>query len=555
MIVVIATALNSCSPSDTSPAESVISAPDYQRGVALMGTNNDSAFYYFNKVATSSKDSLEIATSYNNMAVIQADASDYFGSQETLLTSLKYLDESKERNYYCLASNYNELGTSSLHLKNYAAAIRYYDKSLSFSKDDNLKKVVLNNKAFCYQQTGEYDKSRQLYNLIMAESSADQKAYARALTNMAMTKWLQDSSYNAAPELLTSLAIRRNEKDSWGLNSSYLHLAEFYTKSRPDSALYYAEQLQIIARWLNSPDDEMEALQMRIRLGADNDVKPLFIRYQHLSDSVQQARNSAKNQFALIRYDAEKNLADNLKLQRDNSENKLQIVRQKILLYSVLLFLFAAAVVSVQWYRKRRDKMLREKENAIRENQLATSQKVHDVVANGLYRLMAEIEHKPSIDKEVLLDNMENLYERSRDISYEQTMTKNQSFDQIVSALLTSFASPTTAVLIRGNNPETWEGLSEFAKQQLSHVFQELMVNMSKHSQAANTTLKFERIPNKVKIDYADDGIGMPANMKFGNGLKNTENRINSIGGELTFDRQASKGWQLTIYVPISNHG
>ncbi len=542
-----------CSCKEKYPNDAVISLPEYKKGEALLGIKNDSAFYYFNKVANTAKDSLQIATSYNNMATIQSDAGDYFGSQESLLRSLKYLDERKQRDYFCLSSDYNELGISCVGLKNYGAAIGYYNLALKFSRDDNFKIALLNNKALCYQKKGEYGKALEIYMSIMEQSKTVPKRYSRIVTNIASTKWLQDSGYNAAPELLMALQIRKRENDSWGLNSSYTHLAEYYFSSRPDSALSFAKELYKIAQQLNSPDDEMEALRKLIVLGPGNEVKPYFIRYQYLNDSIQTARNNAKNQFALIRYDAEKNKADNLQLQKDNSEKKLQIIWQRIFLYGALFALLFGAAITIFWFKKRKQQLIWESENAIREQQIKTSQKVHDVVANGLYRIMSDIEYKNKLDKEELLDSIETLYEKSRDISYETPVVAGTAFDTYIAALLLSFSAPTTKILIAGNNSDVWNNVSMKTKNELEPILQELMVNMKKHSRAENVVIKFERQENLVNIQYMDDGVGLAPSVIYGNGLMNTENRIKAMGGRIIFDRSEAKGMRARLYFPI-NH-
>jgi hypothetical protein len=89
----------------------VVPSPDYQRGLSFLNQQNDSAYYYLNKVAIGSKDSLQVAMAYNTMAFIESNEGDYYGGQETLLTSLKYLHENRERDQSCLVSDYGLLGS------------------------------------------------------------------------------------------------------------------------------------------------------------------------------------------------------------------------------------------------------------------------------------------------------------------------------------------------------------------------------------------------------------------------------------------------------------
>ena len=119
-----------------------------------------------------------------------------------------------------------------------------------------------------------------------------------------------------------------------------------------------------------------------------------------LKDSVQIERNKAKNQFALIRYETEKNKIENEKLKTEKAEKENKILRQNFL----LLLLSIGIVAFYFWYKRRKKLLQLEKENEIRNTELRYSKKVHDVVANGLYQTMVEIQNKEKIEKEFIED-------------------------------------------------------------------------------------------------------------------------------------------------------
>lgn len=382
-------------------------AADYTKAESLYNAQNDSAFYYFNKVAASATDSLQAAMAYSYMGIIQSAAGDYFGSQESLLASLKHLDETNTAHLNCLLSDYNELGRVSLNLKNYEDAITYDDKALQFTGDTVSRCIVLSNKAVAHQKKKQYRQALSIYDTILHQSLGQPKRYARILSNMAYTRWLQEPRHQAGSALLQALRMQDSLQDTWGRNASYAHLSAYYRDRQPDSALLYARQMYTVAQNLRSPDDELEALEKLLPLESPGAVRALFARYQSLNDSLQTSRNNAKNQFALIRYEVAKNKADNLVLQSENTDKKWQIRWQWALIISLILGSFAL----VAWLRKRRQRLLR-------EQQLKTSQKVHDVVANGLYQLMRKIEYAAP-GPGVVLDELEALYEQSRDISYD----------------------------------------------------------------------------------------------------------------------------------------
>lgn len=478
------------------------------------------------------------------MAVILSDAGDYFGSQENLLLSLSYLKEEKQKDRYCISSDYNELGGTSLNLKNYDAAIDYYDRALKFAENDNFKLIFLNNKALAYQKLKAFTQAIAIYDSILGKGKKDEKEYARVLSNRARARWLQDSTYQAAPELLEALQIRLDQGDYWGQNASYAHLSDYYTNSHPDSALTYANKMYATARYLDSPDDEVEALQKLILLGPPQSIRQYYKRYQYLSDSIQTARNTAKNQFALIRYDAEKNKVENLKLQKENADKKVQIIQQRLMIYGAIAAMIAGTFLVVIWNRKRKQQMA----SRIREHKLKTSQKVHDVVANGLYRIMTEIEHQP-IEKESLLDKIEDMYERSRDISYEQPDITGTDFQTEVAMLLKTFNTDTTRVVTAGNDKGLWEKVDSNVKKEVKYILQELMINMKKHSNASYVAIRFEQRDQQVNIQYTDNGRGLPPEYSFGNGLTNTGTRIKNINGEITFTN-TNTGLKIQVSFP-----
>lgn len=509
----------------------------------LDAKQSDSAFFYFNKAKdlfVQQKDSLYTGKCLENMGIISTESGDYFGGQELSLSALPYFDQNNKAHFVYLAGNFNNLGVASYRLKNNEQAIKFYDQAIQYSVDSLKTHIYLNNKASSYQELGKYEEAIQIYQQLLNETHTNQIAYARVLTNISFTKWLQNNKYNAAPELLKSLNIRKKENDLMGLNSSYAHLSDYYAQQKPDSALNYAFKMLKVNDSIKSPDDRLEAIGKLIRLSPSQSSK-FFEQYQHLDDSLQTARDAAKNQFALVRYETEKHKADNLALQRDNT-----------LLFGAVLIAILITIFLIFWYRKRKQKIEAKAQSDIRESQLKTSKKVHDVVANGLYRVITELENRPDFDKERALDQIDQLYIKSRDISYDIPVVSDQPFDQKIAALLSSFEKEDLKVELAGNKKALWSKVNSQIKDELEYLLQELMVNMDKHSCASHVRISFEEVDGRININYYDNGVGMPENLEFKNGLTNTENRINSIHGSITFENKVEGGLNIQLSFPIS---
>lgn len=511
----------------------------YNLAEDLYGTRSDSAFYYFNKIVSESSDSILRSSALTYMGIIQYDLGDYFGSQDSYLQSQQLLRNGDSTLFENFAANYNGLGQSSRMLKNYEEAIEYFNQAILFSTDIAKKLTRINNKATTLKDLKLYGQAISLYTSIQHSTNQSPKEYARVLSNLGNTKWLQDSNYNAAPELLKALDIREREQDKWGLTASYRHLCDYYIARNNDSALFYAKQLQRIASDLNSADDERDALTRLISLSPSAQGKAYFRRFLYLTDSIQTSRNNDKNQFAPIRYGVAKQKEANLTLQKENAENQLRVIWLQI--GSVILII--VTVIGFVWYRRR-------KRQAIKEQQLRISQKVHDKVANRVYRIMSEVEHQGLPEQSVLLYKLDAVYKQSRDISYDHSEANIQDAQQSVKELIESFASESTRIASVGNSKELWAHISPAAQEELSVVLEELLTNMKKHSGASNVVIKFMQKDNCIEMNYSDDGIGFSHETGYGNGLRNTETRIKSIGGSITFDK-SKPGLKIRMTIPI----
>ncbi|SDG07005.1 Tetratricopeptide repeat-containing protein [Pedobacter terrae] len=520
---------------------------DFHKALILHDKGNDSAFFYFNTVAKNSKDSLTIAISYNYMASIQSESSDYFGSLESLALSLKFLNESEDKDYDCLSSTYNELGVNNYNLKNYSSALTYYEKALKFSKDDSFRLRILNNKALVYQKTNKYNLALNIYKKLILKERKNSREYARVLSNIAKTQWLQNSNYNAIPKLLSALKIREDGKDEWGQNASYSHLADYYENTKSDSAFKYAKKMYGIATKLNSPDDRLEALQKLIRISPSRLTKKYFKAYQGISDSIQDIRSAAKNQFAVIRYNSEKNEADYLKAQAENVKKQKDIILRNIGIGTLV----ACLMIGYMFYRRRQKELKKEKELEVKKTELKYVKKVHDEVANKIYQVMTEVENDPGMDRAEVADQLEIVYNISRNILYQNTnINIKESFFRDVNKMLYAYSSDKVEVVVKGSDEKLWEKVEESTKYEVYFILQNLMTNMAKHSGADCVSIEFTKKNNVISVIYFDNGKGMQGAFKK-NGLTNTENRIENISGSITFDTKPDAGLEIKLSFPI----
>ena len=518
---------------------------NYERAWELFETKKDiEAYRYFilsKNDFLSINDSLGAGKSLMNSSIILLNQGDYFGSDESNIQALKYFKESFDNEY--ILSIYNTIAIAKNNLKEYKTAIIWYEKALNLSEDSLDRSKIQNNIAVALSKNREYNKSiRMLEELLESQKFNPKKEItSKIIDNLAYTKFLQDSAYNALPELTQALQIREKENDLWGQNASHAHLSDYFFKKNKAKSLYHAQQMLAVASELQSPDDRLEAMQKLILLETPEKSKAYFQQYRKLDDSLQTARAKAKNQFALIRYETEKEKAENAKKQN-------HILKQNIAIGTLGISLLGFFV----FYKKRRKQLQQKNEIEVKNTQLRYSKKVHDVVANGLYHTMVEIQNSTDLDKETVLNRIEKLYEESRDIARDDPgSTAETEFPARLFRMLNSYASDEQRVIVMGNEPENWANVSPHIQSEIFYVLREAMVNMKKHSQARLVSVIIENSEKKLSVRYSDNGLGIEDfQKKKKSGIRNMENRIAETNGHLTFEKNPKGGLIILITVP-----
>lgn len=525
------------------------SNPFYEKAFVLMDDNKmDSAFYYLNQgkdLFLKRNDSFGVGKSYVNMAFIQEALGDNFGCIETSLIASKFFKEKDTSHYSFIFSNYNNLGISSSSLKNYTDARRFYKKAKPFAKDPIDKMMLQNNIAILLHNQKKYDSAVYIYDKLIDSVGSESEYYPKLLLNYSRSKWFGNHNYNPVKNYIAAEKLSQNIDDDWTKDAAYAYLSAYYLNKNPDSSKFYARKMLTLAKKLECSVDELEALQNLIKLSDGIEAQHYFDQYSKTQDSLVNSQNKAKNQFALIRFDSEKAKTDNLILQKEHASHEYQMQIQKIIISLLISVFIIIVVITYFWIKKRRERLLLEANNKLQEQRLDLSKKVHDVVANGIYEVMTAIENQKDLPREKLLDKLELMYEKSRDLSYDNN--NQHDFQDKVLGLVSSFDNEDTKIIIIGNDDDFWDTLSSKFKEETYQIIRELLVNMKKHSSATQVILKFSQENYKYEIVYSDNGVGLPENFVEKNGFTNIKSRLEELNTELTIEKSFSGGLKLSI--------
>lgn len=193
----------------------------------------------------------------------------------------------------------------------------------------------------------------------------------------------------------------------------------------------------------------------------------------------------------------------------------------------------------------------------IYETEAKMARKVHDELANNVYRLMSEVDHqhyfKSENDKQDVLSKLDDIYALSRDISRENSsIITDEKYPNELLSLVSSYKNEHVNIMLMGFDEVDWNNFSKDVKIQFYKVLQELLTNMKKHSQASLVVLKFNLEEKYFNLFYTDNGIGLTDNqLDAKNGVQITETRIEKINGTINFASEINRGLKVNIKIPL----
>lgn len=433
---------------------------------------------------------------------------------------------------------YNQLGQIYREYNNYDKAIETYNLSLKYARTLSDSITLLNNKANVYKDLGNYRKAAE--NLLLAykktKNGFDSLKIAMVLDNLGIVQ-SKLGNPDALSNLEKALQIRERRTDLSKTFSSYKNIALYYFQINDEpQARLYANRAYQTAIKLNSITYLQDALALFASMNSD----PKVVQFKKITDSLSEDRQMAQNKNAFLKYNVENERKNTVAAQFLQEKERGQKLLFMILGIAVLIL--AILVILLLRARHKKEKIIQ-----VHKTEARISKKVHDEVANDVYQLMAKIQGSAT-DSETILDDLENIYNKTRDISKENSAIEIEAnFSEQLNDLLLTYQTETIAITTRNISVIEWETIPEIKKTTIYRVLQELMTNMKKYSKATAVLLTFQQNSKNITIEYTDNGIGCI--LKNKNGLQNAENRIHAIKGTITFDSEPGKGFKSKISI------
>lgn len=542
----------------------------------------DSAYYHYaqtQKAFMRLDDPLQAGRFLYYMAKIQEEVKDFAGSETNVIKAielLKPLNANKEL-YDC----YNLLGIIAKNLTEYDQALKDYKTANGYLKKIKNQKYTeageKNNIGVVYSEMGEYEKAIPYFEEVILMDGLKKNQidlFARALTNLAESKFKSGIDTNVKIQLEKSIFIRDSIGDLEGLAGSHYHFAEYYlTKKDINNALKNARKAKEYASQSANNERLLKTLQLLIQIDPKNS-KNHSQRYIKLSDSLQLAERKLRDKFARIRFETDEVVA----------ENEL-LARQRQLWTGIALTLLllgvAAFIIVSQRVRNQKLKFQQEQQTSNQEildlllsqgeklqegkqiEQKRISEELHDGVQGRLQgaRMMLlglnkrdDDEAKSERSRAIVM--LKDIQEEVRSISHELSHAAYQKIHNFILSLedLKTTIEKSADIKIDFKHAEhlDWDALSSDIKINLYRIIQESLQNAVKHARCTHIDLQLTADAAAVQVSIVDNGKGFVVKKgKKGIGMRNIASRAAKVNGTWAIDSELGKGTRVSLTIPI----
>lgn len=498
-------------------------------------TDLDKAYIYFENLKNDrlrNKDTLYAISCLRYIAEIQNKLGFIYESEATGVEALFLLDKfsGKDTLIEPRVGIYNHFGMLYRQQKDYLGAIRYYEKVMELAENEDHYFVAMGNKASAYKDMQDYQASFDEYKKVYdyALKKGDSSKIARALGNLGWVEAKLNRPIGLS-HMREALDIRKRINNTGGIITSYIDLIQYYSSiGQLDLAREISEKARLLAEKSGNPKWIGPVLSEIVNLKSDKDI----IRFKRYTDSINDAKQLQRNKYASAKY----NFVEQEKKTQQSELFRLKEKSRRITYQFIGLFTFLLGLFSIGYLKMRhRKKILAE----VNETEAKISRKVHDELANSIYKIMTVVQTNGQ-PKEEILNELDKVYLKTRDISKEIDMHDLNDQDDLMDILM-DFKTENTNIIVKGLADVNWKDLKKSKKQTLAKILKELMVNMDKHSHATLVFIEFVKNGKAIQVVYKDNGVG--CNLKKGTGLSNVENRIRMIRGSIIFESKPDQGF------------
>jgi two-component system NarL family sensor kinase len=526
-----------------------------------------------------------LALNYNVLGLLEMDKGNYTASLQFLLKSLDIAEKNNLAKNKCNALN--NLGTLYELQKDTIKALKCYAENVEIAKANNFDEVLL----YSYTSLGIINRATnkndaiKYYNLAygIADKLQDDYQKSSILLNTSEVYLSTEvvTNYTKAFNCLNQLKqIQDKTKSTDLLFYYYFNMGAYYSKTKNyvNSIKMYLEALDISKGVDSEQKINLFHSISRVYKKSGNFEKAFLFseKYHSLQDSVFSEKKTKAFEEIQTKYEVEKK---NLKIDLLSREKIIEKTKKKLVIY-IGLALLIPLLILVLFYRNRikLQKVIREKENELflkektelqhqQELERITgivegqdqernriSKEIHDGVGGDLAGIKLQLHQINTSLKSAPIDgvivHLGTVFAELRNISHDLSLSKisDKSLELLLLELIKDYENRgefTTELIVFPN--DALQKLSSILKHHIYRIIQELFANVSKHANATHVLVSFTLINDKLNLIFEDDGCGFEIKGSNGIGIKNINERLMAINGEMTIDSIPKAGTTIII--------
>lgn len=533
-------------------------------------------------IALKSDNFQTLALAYNQLGLIKNNDSDYQTAIKLFLKSLKISEKNglSEKSFAL-----KNLGNLFLSQNDTVQAIKYYQEDYQYTKDKNLVPE-------------QFGSCNNLGLIMRKKNPALALEYFKKALSIAQKldnkRWQYDIYINLSVLLMSDNQFKNFNQTLSYLNSAklliedigdpnlyflyYYNLGGYYYKKKqyPEAINYYlkaektAENTEIPLDYKISLMDDLS-----IVLEKNKEYEKAYHyqkTYHKLQDSIFSTEKVKNINEIITKYEVGKK---NDQIQILNKQKELQEKKNKLVVITSLLSIFILIGLLYFGYkrsqfqkklnRQEKEKILKEQElkemsalingQNIERNRIAKD--LHDGVAGdlaGIKLLLAkENTYLKNENLQKIQKNLSEVFQEIRKISHNLSINniKEKTLKNLLSELKENYQQRNEFSFDVYIYPENAiDDLDEIKKLNIYRILQELLHNISKHAKATEVELSINRHHNDINIIIVDNGVGFDVHKK-GIGLKNIEERLKIISGEMNVQSEMNKGTSVIIDIKL----
>ncbi|WP_420317785.1 tetratricopeptide repeat-containing sensor histidine kinase [Ekhidna sp.] len=478
-----------------------------------------------------------------------------------------------------LTYSYIKLGSALCKANKCELGVAYFSKALNKSNQLNnssLKSSALFGLAAAYQLLNKYDSSLIYYEqtVPLFQINNDSTTLSYLFSNLGMLH-SKLGDYNESKVYFSKAKdIQLIQKNYLALGDTYynLGLANFQMGEIESGLINY----KLALKYYSDDESVSKTLKAIGKAFYELNVYDSSSYYYFQFDSLNHDILHSEYEDKILELETKFKTAE---IERDNALKQAEIEKNKRELTILYIFSFFLIIISIAIYyilnqRRKRIKiasekaiqdLLSEQESKATSAILAGQDKerkriaaeLHDNLGSILVTLNMYADSMQSKDKkdipalaEKISEVAQLANEETRKISHSlySGMLKHFGLEAAIKQLTEAVSS---ARNIQFKLSLQIDKIPSDAGLEIYRIIQELVNNTLKHAECTRVHLEITHIDQSINIIFEDNGIGFNKNeFQAGLGLKNIENRVEKLEGELTIDSKPGKGSTFIIEIP-----